>query len=902
MILRSIRLQGWRCFADAVNLDSFSDGLNVIYSPNGSGKSTLFEALVRGLLDNHQARGRDVEALRPWGRLLAPEVVIEFCNSGVDYRLTKGFLEKTRCELERKEDGQFVRFAEGQAAEQVVQEMLTKNPPQRGLAKRENWGLAQVLWAPQGELAFSALSGDLVTDIHQVLGAQVSGPGSSKLERQIAEMYDEIYTSTGRLKSGRNAPELVRLQDRLVKAEDQRDEAVNRQQDYEDLARKVEDLRARQAEATQTSKELEKSLKVLRPKVEEYDKLLSARSERGEQVKAAEAQHDALKQHFNNIISTRKSLAEAEKQCKSLEENLSIQEQEAKERRAENERAARALEDKRKERLKVQEAQDETELARRYLNAVQDAAKLEGSLAKVYKLHKNLEKVTLERSKLIAPDNKTLSAIRMTIKERDEAQLRLDAALITLQVVPVRKGSLTIVEAEESGTKTLIPEEAVEVKGSPQVVVDLTGVARVRAWGPTASIEEIRALLERHRRELVSLSDTFGTVDPEALERLNEKAKELDRRMAELHTQIRAILAGESPDNLERKHVSVQKVVQNIQQQRSQWKKKLPDLDVLTENAEVTRDRFVTEVEAAERVRDATQAALATANEKKADTIARLDETNKLMKSLKDALEELTIDGKTDAQRTKEMAGTARKWEAVKSALEEVEGKLNTFEYDPRIDLEKLESSIKSAEEEARDALIDEKREEARLEQLLALGTYSSLAKIEEDISVLTEETAREQIHVGAIGLLYDTLYQCRATALADIGGPVEQAATRTLQRIAGGRLGSIKLGEYLEPAGVLPQRIDESVSISNVSGGEKEQIYIATRLALAEVLARNERHLVVLDDVLTATDSLRLGRILRILEEASEKLQIIILTCHPERYRALTGATFINFEDILRT
>jgi uncharacterized protein YhaN len=129
---------------------------------------------------------------------------------------------------------------------------------------------------------------------------------------------------------------------------------------------------------------------------------------------------------------------------------------------------------------------------------------------------------------------------------------------------------------------------------------------------------------------------------------------------------------------------------------------------------------------------------------------------------------------------------------------------------------------------------------------------------------------------------------------------PVQLAATRTLQRIAGGRLGNIQLGETFEPAHVLPQLAEVPVRLDDVSGGEREQIYLATRLALAEVLAKPEPQLVVLDDVLTATDTGRLARILTILEEAAQRLQVLIITCHPERYRGLDGACFFDLESIL--
>ena len=224
MILHSIQVQGWRCFAEGISVGPFSDGLNVIHAPNASGKSTLFQALIRGLIDNHRARGRDVEALRPWGRSLAPLVTIEFSHNEVCYRLTKGFLEKAQCRLERKEDGKFLPFAEDQHAEQFVQKILTKNPPQKGLGRKEHWGFSQVLWAPQGALAFLTLSGDLVSDIRQVLGAQVSGPGSSKLEKRITELYDTFYTRTGKLRSGQYAPGLVSLQERLGETRGRQDD------------------------------------------------------------------------------------------------------------------------------------------------------------------------------------------------------------------------------------------------------------------------------------------------------------------------------------------------------------------------------------------------------------------------------------------------------------------------------------------------------------------------------------------------------------------------------------------------------------------------------------------------------------------------------------------------------
>jgi len=212
-----------------------------------------------------------------------------------------------------------------------------------------------------------------------------------------------------------------------------------------------------------------------------------------------------------------------------------------------------------------------------------------------------------------------------------------------------------------------------------------------------------------------------------------------------------------------------------------------------------------------------------------------------------------------------------------------------------------LERQLQAADEAASKLLAEENREEGRLESLSAHGPYSALAQADEEVARLRRELATEEIRVAAIKLLRETVMQCRADVLATVAAPVEAAATRIMQRIAGGRLGRLQLGDGFEPGHVRPELAEGPVPVESVSGGEREQIYLAARLALAEVLARGERQLVVLDDVLTATDAGRLARVMAVLEEAAQRLQILVLTCHPERYRGLEGATFIDLETLVR-
>ena len=266
----------------------------------------------------------------------------------------------------------------------------------------------------------------------------------------------------------------------------------------------------------------------------------------------------------------------------------------------------------------------------------------------------------------------------------------------------------------------------------------------------------------------------------------------------------------------------------------------------------------------------------------------------------KEKLAELTSDGKPSEERESELLRNTMAWDAAQARLSEIQSQLGQYEDDPLVVVERLETQLEAANQESNKAREQEVREEARLEGLSAQGPYSILAMMEERVAKLQQEVRAEEQRIEAIRLLHDTLATCRSDAIAAVSKPVEAKATRTLQRIAGGRLGRIQIGETFEPSTVVPESIEEAVTLDNLSGGEQEQLYLATRLALAEVLGEEERQLVVLDDVLTATDTGRLARVMNVLEEAAQPLQILIMTCHPERYRGLKHATFFDLETLI--
>jgi uncharacterized protein YhaN len=366
-----------------------------------------------------------------------------------------------------------------------------------------------------------------------------------------------------------------------------------------------------------------------------------------------------------------------------------------------------------------------------------------------------------------------------------------------------------------------------------------------------------------------------------------------------VEAQFSELLAGESFDALRQQLTVVEASLHDRLNRFTHWKESPPVLSELQSSYEKSRKVIQDAVDKAGDDFDAAQ--LAWQNLEKAQTKLGADVRNlKLNRdAASDRVKDLLKDGLSDEAREKARAESLLTWEAARIQAKECQRKLAEIPGEPLKTLKNLEAQAKALEQSEQAARDREKKAEGNLQTLALEGTYSKLAACEERLSDLQERLRKEKLRMESAKLLYDTVSGCKAAIVAAIAAPVETAATRMLSRIAGPRLGTIRLTDAFVPFGVQPELSGDKVDLGNLSGGEQEQLFLVTRLALGEVLARKERQLVVLDDVLNATDTARLARMLTLLEEASERLQIVILTCHPERYRALESAKFFDLQPL---
>ena len=126
----------------------------------------------------------------------------------------------------------------------------------------------------------------------------------------------------------------------------------------------------------------------------------------------------------------------------------------------------------------------------------------------------------------------------------------------------------------------------------------------------------------------------------------------------------------------------------------------------------------------------------------------------------------------------------------------------------------------------------------------------------------------------------------------------VLRLASGYLERLTGGVYIRVlmRMGDQMLLA---EQKDGAVVESSRLSRGTAEQLYLAMRLALAELMPHQEKMPMVFDDIFVNFDTERLGHALELLAEVSSTRQIIMMTCHDhvaERIRKLhPSAQFIE-------
>jgi energy-coupling factor transporter ATP-binding protein EcfA2 len=887
MIVTGVCVEGFRCFVQPTEVRGFSEGLTIVSAPNGTGKSTLFEAIRRALIDHHTVSGGEAARMRPWGRTVTPKITVEFTHGGARWKIHKRFLDAPDCELSRWERDVFAPVHRGERADEYVRQLLSQPTAPRGLAKETHWGVAQVLWAPQGALELGPLSTELATRVRDTLAKELVSDRGAAIERAVEQRYLDFYTpNTGKLRGGKAASPLVRAEEQLAQAREALALARAHHERTTQAQDRVAALQRDLHRAVRAREEHELRVDALAGALRNYDEAERQRVAAEGRVRETES---ALRVATARRDTWRLARAQRSTRERDLQEALGAVAQ------AEGAHASAVVEADRLARAEPV-AREAHEALAACEAACRRAEQLRSLRASVARDEESLEALTVWEvtlathtaalAGLAAPDAQEVEGARAERARMEQAEARLDALSIEVEL----RAERPLEGASGQGSWRILSGEKQVFRAVAGIEFTIDGVGALAVRGPVSADEVARAEAqrERSRAALAACAARWGTSDPSALEALRAARAEREAAVREARARLDGLGGAGASAAL----------AARIQRSRADF---AAHGDAPTDLDALSRERDALRAQAAEAgdpraLAKASREAERTRAERASQLAVACERSRLQRASLEEASSRwalLGAEGDTEAAANESRERALLAYDAALAAAERARKSVAS-----RVEVEQALAQARAERSRAEDAAVALRdalrQEEGQLKEQLRNGHFTALARAEEEHARVLADRERARGDAESVRLLRETLTRCRAEASARVVGGVERAAESILARIVGVETTRIALGEGFALSGARPGEA-ERPELERLSGGEREQVHFAVRLALAEVLAREERPMVVLDDVFVATDRARFARVLEVLVDASARMQVVVLTCHPERYESLGAAARID-------
>ncbi len=893
MILRSVALEGCRCFRNRIEVGEFGDGINLLIGANESGKSTIVEAVARALFDRHGTSGRGIGNLQPWGTNLRPKISLELEVDDRRYQLEKRFVGGQESELSEWDGSGYQRFLTDDGADDFVRELMLGTAAGRGATKPEQWGLARTMWCLQrcqpsndevdGRVADrlrEALGGTVVSAERGIIGEQIidalgehfTGGGKVKVNSPVGAIRDDLSAASKAFEDlqGRyseaddHEAELARLEREFTRLQEELDKKGERQQELEREAERVRELR----DGISRLREREEGQKA------ERDKL-------GKLLKQYDKAADALKEAKDEQKKLTEALSEARVDLKAAE-RLHVDAGHAEKQADAAHRAAREALDLCRDLQKAHALLKERDALQTRIDKLQGH---QGTLS-------GLER---RRDERVWPSAEHVDEARKLATQEQVEQARLESVGVSVSVELLRAQKVTFEGGQEPRSELGEVGETIEYRSGQEAVITIDGVACVRARSEAEETAAIAAEVEQLTADLHDLLARFDVEDTEALARLEAEGASIAGEIRDLKREIRS-LAGEDKDlsgvqqHLIRINNDLTSLARKLELPEEQLSEREPgDEEALTDAEKAASKRHDEAVDTRKKGEEAKDDAIQ--QERKInDELTDADiNAEGAQSTLKTVLQGVSCIDRDGLKRLGEEAG--KQLTALQEQIAGQERELPDELSDPAEQLKTTKQAIDSLSGEKEDivkrqAVLNDKLKKAQAEDL-----FAQMQAAEEEVDSLKAALGNAVRDAVSTRLLAG-IYQTRRESAAKPFGDLEEKFNRILQAVIG-KPRSVKIASdfsmegFSEPGGNGGAELRE---IDQLSSGAREQIELIHRLSLGEVYAEEfGRQMLVLDDVLVHTDPARHDQMLEILKRSAGTLQIFILTSRPQFYRGVT-------------
>ena len=170
----------------------------------------------------------------------------------------------------------------------------------------------------------------------------------------------------------------------------------------------------------------------------------------------------------------------------------------------------------------------------------------------------------------------------------------------------------------------------------------------------------------------------------------------------------------------------------------------------------------------------------------------------------------------------------------------------------------------------------------------------AEIAKLDAEIEDVERQYQRALLDEDALHLLNALFREHGENRKANIAGPVLDIVRPWANRIIGRPLDAVTFNATFAAGQLRLDGMPEHVDWDAMSFGTGDQLAVLIRMAFAKLLAEHAAHgpfPLVLDDPLVHSDMVRLPKMLKLIEELSRELQVIVFTCRQSDYAGADAA-----------
>ena len=865
----------------------FAPGLTIIGGANETGKSTLLEALHRALFLKSTARGAVVDRLQSRIHQGVPTVELSFEARGGSWRLHKEFGgARGRTELHPHGGPPLM----GQEAEEKLATLLESGGPLDGRravsALDKCWAH---LWVVQGQAGNDPLQDretyplePLIRQLEQQGGAALQ----SRLDQQVAGCIDEqlkaAFTNLGRTPRPRkHSP--------LWKAEQQKASAAEALAQAEQL---VEEDRAVSQRLARVRDELEQSgdqLEALNNRLPRLRRLQSRCLMESREL-------DTLNLRVKGLARDHRSLRELTRAARQhkLDQEQYRNQARTLAQQLERDQQIQAEHQQQVNHLRERDAYLSHRL--RQLQCWKDQRRLQQAVQACQHQQRARERLRSQLGRLPAIDPDEMKELRRLEGRQRDCQIRRDAMAATVELLhgsghgEARLGDQALAigrPLQLTRAADLRVGEEVTVRISPGGdQVTLTQAHRNAAQAldekleqlGVASVEAADEILRERQGLEQQLRVQLQQMDPGALPRLQEELAHMETQQQQLAQAGLDKAGGTATGNAPLTNPVLEQQLREHQHTSRQVKHRCGQAEVALNTA---RQR-VSAVKA-EQARVETTLRVC-ANEEK----SCLEQVKQL----------LATHGTVEALDTRYNRETGEQAQA-RTGLDELRQQLRALtapEQDtPEVLIPRLERREATLRTRQQQWLNEEGQLQERRRSIGSQDPEATLEKAQAASAQAQEQWEQQQQLGAALLLLQERFRQAQADLSSRYTEPLARAVSSYLAPLhpehRGGPICRMNYSRDTGLQGLQLWRGRNVYDFTQLSGGMREQLSAALRLAMADVLKDRHDHCLplIFDDAFANTDPERAPMVGRMLNTAvANGLQVILLTCDPQAYGSL--------------